>query len=150
LRLPQQVTRFEVAIINAESHFAQQLNLGRIEPKAITRVKLSQEAQNKIIDEIIASKGTRPGDVTRGMSTQYIKLGSYEDALKDFDRLELDGVNDFAKRVGRSGDLLDGRRVNVRPYSSSNKGMPNCEDGLPTLEILNKKTGDKIKWRYEN
>ena len=58
-----------------------------------------------------------------------------DDANDDFDSLNPQNVKNIPG--GRTGELPDGRRVNVRDHSS---------DGLPTLEVQEGK--NRIKVRY--
>jgi len=86
-------------------------------------------------------KETTPGQKTRGKSIQYVKPGSYEDALKDFEKLKPKNVQDLPGKEGKRGTLSDGSEVNVRVKS---------KDGRPTIEIRPvENSGDKrIKIRY--
>lgn len=101
----------------------------------------STEQTNKIptktIEDIIGE--CEPFGHKRSLK-QYIKEGGYEEALKDFESLELNGIQDIKKgNVGKWGTLPDGRRVNVRMDS---------EAGVPTLEIYNPVDKTQIKIRY--
>lgn len=58
-----------------------------------------------------------------------------EDANKDFDSLNPQNIKDIPG--GRSGNLPDGRKVNVRDHST---------DSRPTLEIQEGKKHLKIRY----
>lgn len=71
---------------------------------------------------------------------QYIKEGNYQDAVKDFESLDLSDIKDLPNgKQGKMGMLPDGRRVNVRIESSAK---------VPTLEIYNPVDESQIKIRY--
>lgn len=92
----------------------------------------------KYLDEII--KNATRGRKTQGPSTIFEKPGNYEDALKDFESLNLTGIKDIhtEKITGKAGKLPDGRMVNVRTSS---------RDTRPTLEIQNlNKTQTKVRY----
>lgn len=91
----------------------------------------------KTVDDIIGE--CEPFKELRS-TKQYIKAGSYEDALKDFESLAPSGVHDIAKgNLGKWGNLPDGRRVTVRAGSKAD---------VPTLEIYNPVDTTYIKIRY--
>lgn len=79
--------------------------------------------------------GAKPGRDTKGHTKQWEKPGSMEDANGDFDSLNPQNVKNILG--GRTGELPDGRKVNVRDHSS---------DGRPTLEVQDGK--NRIKVRY--
>lgn len=92
----------------------------------------------KTVEDIIGE--SKPIGKTKGPSTQYEKEGSYEDALKDFEALAPQNIQNIERNnVGRWGDLPDGRRVVVRVESSGR---------VPTLEIQIPGKINKIKIRY--
>jgi|GEM_PF-1218212 len=89
-------------------------------------------------------QGVREQGNTGGPSKIYEKPGNYEDALKDFENLRPDKVNDFTGKdgnMGKTGTLLDGRKITARIGS---------KDSRPTLQIWpTKGSRDKIiKIRY--
>ena len=72
-----------------------------------------------------------------GKTTQYEKTGGYKQELADFNSLDTKDVS--TKSNGTIvGTLPDGRKVNVREYSSYR---------MPTIEIHNP-NGTRIKIRY--
>ena len=79
--------------------------------------------------------GAKPGRDTKGHTKQWGKPGTMDDANGDFDSLNPSNVKNIPG--GRTGELPDGRRINVRDHSS---------DGRPTLEVQNGK--NRIKVRY--
>ncbi|ULQ58605.1 hypothetical protein K7I13_08495 [Brucepastera parasyntrophica] len=81
-------------------------------------------------------EGATPGEKTKGRTKQYEKPGGAEGANEDFDSLNPQNVQNI-NDGGRTGELPDGRKVNVRDKSS---------DGRPTLEIQDGK--NRIKIRY--
>ena len=86
---------------------------------------LRKAATNKQIDDIL--KNTKKLDKTNGRAHQYEKSGDFDTALNDFYSLKPTNVQ---KRDNGTitGTLADGRSVNVRPSSRSEK---------PTIEIQN-------------
>lgn len=78
---------------------------------------------------------------TKGKSKQYKKDGGFEQANRDFDSLNPRDIEDIETDYGkgRTGQLLDGRKINVRPGSTN--------DTQPTLEIINSNKR-RIKIRY--
>lgn len=111
-------------------------------------LKTGSETDNKkdikkVIDEVIKEilSDSKPGEKTKGQSTQYEKHGGWPEAKKDFYKLNPLNIRDFSKIeiiegpdgslvqaiIGKLiGTLPDGRQVNVRVESS---------DQRPTLEI---------------
>ena len=95
------------------------------------------------IEELLATvkasnsvfKNAIPGRVTKGKSTQWEKSGGYNQAVDDFNSLEVQNTRDIPG--GKIGTLSDGRTVNVRIKSS---------DGRPTLEIYDGKNSTKIRY----
>lgn len=71
----------------------------------------------------------------------YTKQGEMEDADKDFDSLGPSVTGSIPEKNGRTGVLLDGRKINVRNGSST----PGDD---PTIHVTNP-DGSTIKWRYE-
>jgi RHS repeat-associated protein len=83
--------------------------------------------------------GATEGEKTGGGTRTWTKPGGFDEANKDFDKLNPANVGDKGNGV-RVGTLEDGRRVIVRPNSS---------DGRPTIEIQRpdgKRAGDKIRY----
>lgn len=99
----------------------------------------SKDVQEKI-DDIL--NDAEEGRETKGESEQYLKKGGFEQANKDYDKLNPNDSKEINTSYGpgRTGTLDDGSKVNVRPGSSY---------GEPTLEIQ-LPNGRKIKIRYEN
>lgn len=95
------------------------------------------DKQKKIIEDL--SKNAKPGKETSDTTKQLELPGEFEDAVKDFDSLDLDDIQ--AISTGKRGMLKDGRMVNVR-YKS--------KDSRPTLEIYDPTTKKSIKFRYGN
>ena len=98
--------------------------------------------ENRSVNKVL--KGAKPGNKTKGPTTQYEKTGGYGQAEKDFYSLDLekgsvrDRTDEKGKRI-KTGRLRDGRNVNVRENST---------EGHPTLEIQSGK--NRIKVRYNN
>ena len=90
---------------------------------------------------------TKPGDETKGPTTQHEREGDYSDAEKDFDDLNLNDVKEIDTQYGKGkvGKLDDGRTVSIRPGS---KGE-GAQDGPPTLEIKKPGVRDVTKIRYQ-
>lgn len=83
--------------------------------------------------------GATEGEKTGGGTRTWSKPGGFDEANKDFDKMNPSNVGDKGNGV-RVGILEDGRRVIVRPDSS---------DGRPTIEIQRpdgKRAGDKIRY----
>jgi hypothetical protein len=89
-----------------------------------------------IINEIL--EGAQWGRKTMGRTKQFEKPGTFEDALKDFEKM---GLTDVRKIHDEKimGILSDGRTVIVRVESN---------DERPTLEIQDTNKKNKIKIRY--
>ena len=98
--------------------------------------------ENRSVNKVL--EGAKPGNKTKGPTTQYEKTGGYGQAEKDFYSLDLekgsvrDRTDEKGKRI-KTGRLRDGRNVNVRENST---------EGHPTLEIQSGK--NRIKVRYNN
>ena len=98
--------------------------------------------ENRSVNKVL--EGAKPGNKTKGLTTQYEKTGGYGQAEKDFYSLDLekgsvrDRTDEKGKRI-KTGRLRDGRNVNVRENST---------EGHPTLEIQSGK--NRIKVRYNN
>jgi|GEM_PF-3371817 len=76
----------------------------------------------------------------------YSKPNDYEDAIKDFEGMELGDIRAIKNGEGFVGSLPDGRQVNVRKTS---KGDYKGENKWPTLEIRSVDgRRSKIKIRY--
>ena len=71
---------------------------------------------------------------------QYVKSGNYNDAVADFNSLDVQNVQ-VRSNGTITGRLPDGRDVNVRNYSSGNSA--------PTLEIQHS-NNEIIKIRYRD
>ena len=87
------------------------------------------------VDDIL--KDAEPGEKTKGKSENWIKDGGQSQADKDFNHLNPTNVR-LRPNGAKTGELPDGRQVNVRPHST---------DGRPTLEIQNL-NNTRIKIRY--
>jgi len=81
--------------------------------------------------------GATPGRKTKGPTTQWEKPGGLDEADRDFDAKQPKNVKPLPGG-GRAGELPDGRKINVRPESSSR--------GRPTLEIQDGRK--RVKVRY--
>lgn len=92
---------------------------------------------NKLLEEIM--QDAKRGEETKGKSKIFEKKGNYEDALKDFEKLDPSNIKDMNGKMGKIGDLPDGRKANVRLDS---------KDTRPTLEIFNPNNRSSIKFRY--
>ncbi len=92
----------------------------------------------KTVEDILEE--STPGRKTKGKSQQWNKSGGYEQALNDYNSLDVKNSHEIETRYGPGlmGILPDGSRVNVRPGSTQ---------GDATLEIQ-KPNGVKIKIRY--
>ncbi|MGA8942684.1 MAG: hypothetical protein WB502_08195 [Thermoactinomyces sp.] len=90
-------------------------------------------AQNKVIDQLINK--AIPGRTTKGKSIQYELSGGFEQALKDFEKLQPNIIKNTPEL--KIGTLNDGRTAIVRKKSSGN---------VPTLEFQEGKK--KLKFRY--
>ena len=93
----------------------------------------SEDKSNDRLEQIL--DGAKPGRETKGRTKQWNKTGNIDNANDDFDSLKPQKVKDIPG--GRTGELPDGRKINVRDHSS---------DGRPTLEIQDGK--NQIKIRY--
>ncbi len=91
-----------------------------------------------IIDPIL--KGARPGEKTKGRTTQFEKDGEKEDCDKDFDKIEFDKVDNYPDDGTRVGYMSDGRKVISRTTSTDKKSKA-------TLEIQKGKKKIKIRYR---
>ena len=80
----------------------------------------------KTVDDILDNATS--GRATKGKTTQYVKPGTYTQAVDDFNSLNPSNVKDINTNYGsgKTGTLSDGRTVTVRPGST---------DGRPTVEI---------------
>ena len=94
----------------------------------------------KTVEDILEE--STPGRKTKGKSQQWNKSGGYEQALNDYNSLDVKNSHEIETRYGSGlmGTLPDGSRVNVRLGSTQ---------GDATLEIQ-KPNGIKIKIRYGN
>ncbi len=92
----------------------------------------------KTVEDILEE--STPGRKTKGKSQQWNKSGGYEQALNDYNSLDVKNSHEIETRYGSGlmGTLPDGSRVNVRLGSTQ---------GDATLEIQ-KPNGVKIKIRY--
>ena len=93
---------------------------------------------SQTVDDIL--DGAELGRDTKGKTVQYVKSGSYEQTVKDFEALAPEKVKKINTKFGpaKTGILPDGRRITARRGSS---------DGRPTLEIR-KSNGRGIEIRY--
>jgi RHS repeat-associated protein len=84
-------------------------------------------------------EGATIGRKTAGRTTQFVKNGGFEQALKDFEAMGATEVKKITKgsEMGFTGKLAEGD-INVRSFSS---------EGHPTLEIIN--GNNRIKIRYD-
>ena len=90
----------------------------------------------KTVDDIL--KDTVPGEETSGKTKQYVKPGSYEDVMKDFESLRPESIKNIDGKEVKVGILPDGRKVVARLESTYES---------PTLEIQDGKK--RIKIRYD-
>ena len=92
----------------------------------------------KTVEDILEE--STPGRKTKGKSQQWNKSGGYEQALNDYNSLDVKNSHEIETRYGSGlmGTLPDGSRVNVRLGSTQ---------GDATLEIQ-RPNGVKIKIRY--
>ena len=92
----------------------------------------------KTVEDIL--EGATPGRKTKGKAQQWNKSGGYEQALKDYNSLDVRDSHKIETGYGSgiTGTLSDGSKVNVRPGSTQ---------GDATVEIQ-KPNGVKIKIRY--
>ncbi len=99
---------------------------------ALTQIKSPLE---KLLNE------TTPGRITKGRTTQYVKSGTYDNTVQDFNSLNPSNVKPIETRwgAGQTGTLSDGRNITARPGSTF---------GTPTLEIRNTTNGRGIEIRY--
>ena len=92
--------------------------------------------QRQVLDLIIKST---PGRETKGKTIQYDRKGNFSNALYDFNKFKPKNVQNYSTSKGPClvGYLDDGRKINVRNFSSG---------GFPTIEI---QEGQKaLKFRY--
>lgn len=92
----------------------------------------AQKASNAVVEKILENANL--GRATKGHTKQWIKKVNVNDANSDFDSLNPNNIKNIPG--GRTGELPDGRKVNVRNHSS---------DGRPTLEIQDGKNRIKIR-----
>lgn len=105
-------------------------------PSATNDKETEETKKYRSVLEEILSKAKK-GNKTKGRSKIYEKEGGYEEALKDFEKLNPTEIKKI--EIGLVGRLPDGKYINVRTSS---------EDGRPTLEIFNPANKGKIKIRY--
>ena len=94
-----------------------------------------QKKLQKLEDLLINS---RPGRDTQGKTKQFEKTGNFNQALQDFNSLDLSNI----KSIGENkmmGTLPDGKTIIVRLEST---------EGYPTLEVQFPNSRRKIKVRY--
>lgn len=107
-------------------------------PEQIEVEKEEEKKQSKTVEDILAD-----AELLEVKDAKIFgKKGGYAEALADFESLNLSGVKDMPNgKIGKIGELPDGRRVNVRIDSS---------DKRPTLEIQPPRgaSGKIIKVRY--
>jgi|GEM_PF-1450591 len=89
----------------------------------------------KTVEELLEE--CKPGETTRGVSTQYEREGGFEEAKQDFEKLGVTGVH--AIPTGLAGVLPDGRTISVRSDSTAK---------LPTIQIDETMSKGKTKIRY--
>jgi MAFB alternative C-terminus len=99
------------------------------------RVQAATMRSNIQINNIL--RNTTAGQKTSGRARQYDKLGNYNDAVADFNSLGVQNVQ-IRPNGTITGQLPDGRKVNVRDRSS---------ERIPTLEIQHSRN-EIIKIRY--
>ncbi len=87
----------------------------------------------KSVDDILLN--ANPGRATKGKSTLWNKPGGFQQALDDFDSLNVTDIEEIPG--GLMGKLPDGRTINVRIGSS---------DGRPTLEIFDGQRSTKVRY----
>jgi hypothetical protein len=110
-------------------------------PKKISNPKKINNLYHftKSVEDIL--KDTLPGRETKGKAKQYIKIGGYPSAVKDFENLGPVDIQKIKNKEGWVGTLPDGRTVIVREQS---------KEGRPTLEIQQPgNKGKVIKIRYD-
>lgn len=99
-----------------------------------TRIQTATMRSNIQINDIL--RGTTQRSRTSGRAIQYEKVGNYNDAMNDFKKLNVQNIQ--TRQNGTiTGNLPDGRKINVRP---------NSKGGEPTIEIEH--GGKDIKIRY--
>lgn len=98
--------------------------------------KPSDSGADGSVDKEPPVPGATRGRETKGRTKQWEKDGGTDEANRDFDAKDPQGVTPLPDG-GRRGTLPDGRQINVRPDSS---------DGRPTLEIQNGKNRDKVRY----
>jgi hypothetical protein len=96
-----------------------------------------KSGKSRSVEDLI--KQAKPGNPTKGRTTQYEMQGGYDKAVKDFKSLKPSITRDTPEL--KIGTLKDGRIVNVRSKSSG-------ENPRPTLEIQQPGAKNKIKFRY--
>ncbi len=109
----------------------------RIHKKTIVYTK-------RTVDEVL--KDATFENETGNGHRQYKKEGGMKQADQDFDDTVAPGT-EKAIPGGRRGQTSDGREINVRDHSSSNR-VKGVYNGDPTFEITNPSTGVKEKIRY--
>ncbi len=110
-------------------------------PKEISEFEKNNNLYHfaKSVEDIL--KDTIPGRETKGKAKQYIKIGGYPAAVKDFENLGPADIQKMKDKEGWVGILPDGRTIIVREQS---------KEGRPTLEIQQPgNKGKVIKIRYD-
>jgi hypothetical protein len=101
--------------------------------------KAEEEKQktDQAVEDIL--KDAKPGRKTKGKTKQFEKPGDFDDALKDFDKLNPKNVRDESdgEKIVKVGDLPGDKVVNVRNES---------KDERPTLDICDGKKHIKIRY----
>lgn len=112
-------------------------NQGAQQPSKDPDDNKNKEDVNKTVESIL--RNAKSGKETSEHTKQYEKSGGYEDGVKDFEKLNPSNIRDMKGKVGKIGNLKDGRTVNVRVKS---------KEGRPTLEIFDPNSKNSIKIRY--
>ena len=126
---------FRGAVAGANTAIAGKYYAG-LEESKIGNVGEEGKGGSKTVEELINTSAQ--GRTTKGRTTQYERVGNYENAVDDFNSLNPQNIRELSNGKGYVGELSDGRVINVRNISS---------EGSPTIEIQNGKS--KTKFRHK-
>ena len=107
-------------------------------PENSNKLKQSNKTQSKNVKDLIDT--AKFSNETRTRTKVYEKPGTYEDALRDFESLNLKNVRNCSspRRLMKLGELENGKTVGVRSNSTL--------DGRATLELIQNEKSIKIRY----